>query len=387
MIKRQGFSLVEAIISLVIVSMILAAGAWLFFANQRTTTLELTMSFVRANLRQALNVLGKDIVQAGMLSRASKFDFKGHLIRPIESGTIYHTYGLNIGKFTSYNPNYPDKIQIISPDPVNTAYAVQDVSAHSSTLSNIKIDANNTPTNINYQPKKGDYYIVTNANYIKDPFDPSSGVISNIFKLRNVTYTPQANDTPDHGHYRFRITPSLRESFSSGAGLTKVNIHYYFVKLYDNIDPPKLPELKCYIRNIHRSYVVAEGIEDMQIAYGVDLNNNGIIDTNEWIQDPLSISDNDYYKLRAIKVTLSAISKPLPASYLGAKIVGGNKTPHICFYKPFIGDEGNNNGNNNGNDVGTPNPFENKDLPVYRIIASETYYLRNFMPDSFYGNQ
>ena len=375
MINRKGFSLVEALISTVIVGMILAAGAWLFFANQKTTTLEITASLVRANLRQALNVIGKDIVQAGMLSRATKINLGNALIRPIEGGNrSYKKYNsnLNLGKCIGYNSNNIDKIQIISPDPVNSAYATQDLSSGNTTLHNIKIDANNSPINNNYRPSTGDYYIITNANYLKNPFDPANNPITNIFKLRGATFV---SGYADHGLYNFSITPRLKNNFSSNAGLCKVNIHYYYVKYYNSQKPPKLPELRCYIRNLRRTYVVAEGIEDMQFSYGVDINGNNKIDSNEWIQNPLTISDNDYYKLRAIKVTICAISRPLPKSYLGKK----KDENDIYYVRPQIEDRPKN---------ANPKPFPSDymDYPVYRLIASETYYLRNFMPDSFYGN-
>jgi hypothetical protein len=48
---------------------------------------------------------------------------------------------------------------------------------------------------------------------------------------------------------------------------------------------------------------VAEDIEDLQIAYGVDVNNNRIIETGEWVNQPTT---NQIDQIRLVRITIVA---------------------------------------------------------------------------------
>jgi hypothetical protein len=57
---------------------------------------------------------------------------------------------------------------------------------------------------------------------------------------------------------------------------------------------------------------IAEDIEDLQIAYGVDSNNNRIIENNEWVNSVTT--DGDIDRIRLVRITIVArTSQPDPA--------------------------------------------------------------------------
>jgi hypothetical protein len=49
---------------------------------------------------------------------------------------------------------------------------------------------------------------------------------------------------------------------------------------------------------------IAEDIEDLQIAYGVDSNNNRIIENNEWVNSVTT--DGDIDRIRLVRITIVA---------------------------------------------------------------------------------
>ncbi len=257
--KQTGLSLVELMIA-VTLSLVLTLGViQIFSSSKQTSRVQNELARLQENARFALDILSHDIRMAGQLgcnSNAIISNNTGELAN-FRSGIFGYEYssGLTVALTTDAGDPNPDDADIIANTDaiVVMAASANGIPASSSTTVVTASDPNN---NINFAAG--------------NPFEVDAGdplIISDCTNADLFIASAVANNT---------VTSNLSKAYSSDAKLARLNYNAFYLR-NDNGQ-----------RNLYRSYVNAEtgnasvttealleGVEDLQILYGEDINGNG----------------------------------------------------------------------------------------------------------------
>ena len=365
----SGFSLVEALVTVVLVSIIIGAATAAFVQNQRITTSEIMRANLRSNLRFAVNVMAGDLRPVGSYSKWTQVYGKGHTFAPIEcTNSQFQNWGntgVNFGQYLGYDSSQPDRLRIIEPDIINDARLYSDYKGPEKNIQAVKITG---------QPfSKGDLLIITDANLLENAFEPGAVTHTALFVATGIQ--------PDQSNNAFTIvtcntgsddggindTGGLPYSFPSGSALYKVRLWEYYIDQSN----PAIPRL--YRREVKGTApppeLVAEYVEDFQVALWLDLDSDGVIDAGEWKNTDfaaLTADPSQVRLLRAMRLTLTGRTPTVvDQSMAGSKLGTGD----VYYQRPAVEDRA------AGASVGTVSG-----AAYYREVYQEIIYLRNLQP-------
>ncbi len=366
----RGFSLVEALVTVVLVSIIIGAATAAFVQNQRITTSEIMRANLRSNLRFAVNVMAGDLRPVGSYSKWTTITGNGgaFAFAPVEcTNTNFTQWGsaTNFGQYQGYDGSLPDRIRIAEPDIINDARLYADYNQPQSTIKSIKVTGN--------QFAEQDLLIITDANLVGNVFDPGVTTHTSLFvpveiqkptssnAFTAIAINQGANDGGING------PQGLPYDYPTGSAIYKIRIWEYYVDQSN----PSIPRL--YRREVKvgatSPELVAEYVEDLQVALWLDLNSNGAIDAGEWKNSDfaaLTATPAQLRLLRAMRVTLIGRTPTVVDQSMAGKQQGSGD---VYYQRPAAEDRA------AGASVGTA-PGQ----AYYREVYQEVIYLRNLQP-------
>ncbi|MBN2430957.1 MAG: PilW family protein [Acidobacteria bacterium] len=355
--NNRGFSLMEALVSLIVVSIVLAGATALFLQNQKVSTAQVSLATMRTSLRAAMATIGHDLRSVGAFMRSSGVTaYSGNTefgLRLLECNNINPSDPSNhIGGYTGYSANLPDRIRVIEPDLAKNTTLYDSYQRNTNDFKSVKIRPDDFLI--------GDILIITNANVTDDP----TLWTSDLFEVTNNQSVGGSNPFSIL-HFANNAPSGLNgplgfgdHAYPPGSAVFRVRVWEYYVDLSD----PTIPKL--YRREFNRALeLVAEYIEDLQVALGLDTNGDDNISDTEWVNTSFTaITDAQLHTLRAVRVTLVARTGYVPVEMAGKRA----GTYDIYYRQPDVEDH---------------QPDNETELPRYREVYEEVIYLRNLRPD------
>jgi hypothetical protein len=272
------------------------------------------------------------------------------------------SYQSTLGAYSSYDSSQPDHLRIVTPEIINESALAGDYSTGSTTISSIKINGTSF--------QAGDMILITNANLMQNPFDTSANPLADLFQACSATAPGSGNPywtIAVNCNTGFNPSTGFANSYASGSALTKVRIWEYYI---DNSDPniPRLMrrEVKGTLGGNVSAEVIAEYVEDFQLALGIDGLDGSTPDNNiqpaEWMNTGFTgLTLNQLANMRAIRVSLIGRTVIVPETMAGGR-TGAND---IYYRRPALEDRS----------QGAIGPY-----PQYREVITEVVQLRNMRP-------
>jgi type IV pilus assembly protein PilW len=271
---EAGFSLVEVMAALAILTIALTAVFATFISQQKSFTVQNRVAEMQQNLRQAVEYLSRDIRMAG--------------------------YGI------------PDNVTIPSTATPAGITSVRALYAQDNTTGSDKIyilymfdmDANRPPTTITALVSDHSTSTVfpvasTSGFSPMDLFLITNGVAADLFQIDNGTTV--ASPIPhSQGNYNTAGHATFPGGgYAAGSVLAKARFARYYI---DSTTDPAHPTLMVDRMGGALAQPVADDIEDMQLTYGLDTGGDGIVDN--WTPSPTTPS-----QIRQVRLQLVARSR------------------------------------------------------------------------------
>lgn len=276
-IQEQGFTLVELIIAMFLGMLVLSAGYTVFQGSNRATREQNQDNRMQDNARVAMDVLARNFRRAGFLVNFLSYP-PGQLINGAgtklvaqnsaaasDGVTIVGGTLTTIGTLQRSAPRGSSSLIVTD----MTGIAVGDIIGVGLTYTGVvaAVNAGAKTIVLNTTVPTG----ATNMNY--------PGVV-----LEDGVTPSQQNPAP------------VRE-------VSAVNYSVNWGAVNPACGSAAHPVLQHIVANAVTCEPIAEDIEDLQLAYGVDQNNNRIIEAGEWVNAPTA---NQIDLIRLVRITIVA---------------------------------------------------------------------------------
>jgi type IV pilus assembly protein PilW len=288
---EAGFTLVEVMAALVILSIALTAVFATFMSQQKSFIVQSRVAEMQQNLRQAVEYMSRDIRMAG-------YGIPDNVTIPnnIIAAGITSIRSL----YAKDNTTGPDQIYVlyrfdmdVNQNPNSTTGGVP------SNASTVTLD--NSVDSSQFLPTGGDLVLVTD-NTTADLYETSAAA--------GTTLTFGGGYNYNAGHSK---------SYSPPVTVAKARYVRYYV---DSITDPAHPTLMVDRMGGVASQPVADDIEDMQFEYGLDTSTpaNGVVDI--WIPNP---TFTQLAQVRQVRLRLIARTRIPEAGWAETRPALGNR--------------------------------------------------------------
>jgi len=273
--QKRGFTLIELMIAIVLGMLVMSAGYMVFQGSNRATREQSQDNRMQDNARVAMDVLARNFRRAGFLVNFTSY--------PV--GQAVDTMTTKIT--TSNSAAAPDEVTILggtlsTGGTISTSRTLlRSADRGSSTLVLTDVSGITVGSVIGVGLTYSGVVTVVNAG-------------SRTVTLNTTNPTGATNMSYPGVFLQDGVTPS-NQTPEPVRLLTRTR---YFI---DSATNPAHPVLQQTTQGTTEP--IAEDIEDLQIAYGVDRNNNRIIEAGEWTFTPTA---NEIDKIRLVRVTLVA---------------------------------------------------------------------------------
>lgn len=292
--KQRGLSVVELLISLVIGMAVIAGSIQVVVSSKRSFMDQDEVSFIQANARYALDLMGKDIRMAGYLGCATQKSVQTANSIEGDAGGYISLHGLRGYEGETDTSSFPADFKAnvkTGTDGILIRRAAEngelDVSDHNAASAVIHIwdthsyKEGSTLMIADASCRNVGLFQVTGpnglpANHINH--NTGSGAVKNCTKIIKGNFT--CSDTPcganECGGYG-----KATGKYGPGSKVMAFVAHAYYVG--ESTVMPGMPALRRQVFNANgapgtSSEEIALGVEDMEILYGVDSNKDGNVD-------------------------------------------------------------------------------------------------------------
>ncbi len=313
---HPGFTLIELLIAIAVSGIVLAGLVQVFTTTNRSYSQQDEMATQQQNLRVAKMYLVRDIRMAGC-GFGSAFFYLGTRIYPLDntnavpSSSTGPVDGSDILTIRYVNYSDPDSGTLPQLMPTNLAPSPSPTTFTVSTNSDISLW------------ESGPHELPFLAVYTRPLSFGSTNLISDVFTVtgidsvnRTLTCTGLRADIPTNN-----ISQSSTINFFSAAQLNTIRYELRFEETPIDALNPKPMLYRTDNDGIMRE--IAENIEDLQFAFGLDSNGDGIVENKEWFGDgildnPLwageqDLDDNQKTQIRLVRISIMGkSSRQLP---------------------------------------------------------------------------
>lgn len=292
--QQRGMTLVEVMIAVVLGSLVVLAVVNLFIGNNRNNRIQEGSSRIQENARYAVDLLATDLREAGF---AGCRNFRKQ-IRDIATPAPATEFTLD-NVIQGYNatgagwtPALPADIAVLpGTDVIRTQRAV-------SCGATLTADMDNAPDNVlvkdnncNFGPAGGDLVMIADCE------------TAHIFRTTN------ASTSLAHGTFCLNTACLSGKKYGADAEVMKLETKTYFISRRGGLattNPPALFE----ITNGGNANELVEGIDDMQVLYGVDAIGAGGVTGDDVLDDDYETANDvpDWSTVISARVSLLVAS-------------------------------------------------------------------------------
>lgn len=301
-IKNKGFTLVEILVSLAILGIVLAGIYSVYNMQHKSYIVQEQVAEMQQSERVALQMITRDLRMAGLGLQFCN-DAAGGKVIFSDGPNVYNGDGYDasdkIGvEYHSFSPKDEGETEITT--------NVPSISASS------ELDVKNTAGFAD-----GDWVMVIDSG--REDCHFALFCVTNVQAASNKLQHNPANggpcaNKPTYGNKLgsgFMIGDRVRKLNREDGGRIIYAIDNY--RLTRSVDGAAQP--------------LADNIEDMQVAYGIDIDNDRILEDGEWFNDP---TGRDMTLLREIRLTLVArTTREDPAYNIGTRPVVEDHDPSV----------------------------------------------------------
>mgnify|MGYP003393991698 CR=1 FL=1 len=297
-IKNKGFTLIEILVSLAILGIVLAGIYSVYNMQHKSYIVQEQVAEMQQNERIALQMITRDIRTAG-LGLACKQS--GIIFTEDANGNGALNNGEDINGDTLLT-TFGDGQGFDGSDTIALAYYV---------FRPDNAVGGNSQTADNFNPTAATFHVIDATGFTATEGD-NLVIIYNQNNPCNyatvaVTNVVEASGTLTHavGKAIENLPGGAGPGFSSGDRVRRLRTNEGGGIITYRIGNPDGYTLYRTIRTTGAPVVqpLADNIEDLQIAYGFDINGNGVVELGEWFNTP---AGQDMTLLREIRVTLVA---------------------------------------------------------------------------------
>lgn len=248
--RQTGFSLVELMIAITLGFVVIGALGTVFLGARQSYRVQDGMSRVQENGRYALDLMARDIRQAGFLGCARDASVK-NIVSP---ATDFNTYTAGITGYESTLPNGLTAAERIAGTDIiklqfGSAASVNLIGNIDATNANIQLSGN--PNNF----AAGDVLFVTDCDRL------------DVFKATNVSM----GGTVTIAHSSSGNSEPFLRDYNTDAEVMQLQTAIYYIG--NGVGgAPTLFRKRLAGSALTAGEELAEGVEDMQILYGEDIN-------------------------------------------------------------------------------------------------------------------
>lgn len=318
---QKGFSLIELLVALVLGLVLLTGSGRLFLATNKTRVLQDELSRIQENVRLAVDQLAKDIRTVSFTSCPANTSLANNLSAGTESREWMAHFDKGILGFSAGS-----EAKKIDSDALSQAIVVHSIDSEES----ISVAGHDLSTATATLARGHDYdegdllaFIAgdcsqvsvfragsdTGSNKVSHP-GGSSGSLSNCISHLKGNYNCHTG------------TAEARSLSHTGSQLAPLYSYAYYVRNSNGIPTLYRKEAGEYPSgNAKNAEALVEGIENINILYGVDSDNDGI--ANQYhTADALGVLSGNWKKVTSVKLELLARSLnevlPQPQTYFFA---------------------------------------------------------------------
>lgn len=274
--RQRGFSLVELMIAMTIGFIVLAGIGYLYVESRQAFRSMDNLSRMQESARYALEIMARDIRMAGYRGCASSSgDFHNTLSKGTESA---YNFGLPINGYDGVGANWTPAL------PTDTG-GLNNLNILDGTDAIILRSAFGSGTTVSKQPgnSSADLQITTpNDLAINDIVLVTNCKAATVFQVTNMNVNGTGQNvvhntgTSSPGN----STKDLVENYSaSGGEIIKMQSKSYIIRTGAS-GRPALWQFDNYKPAAGDNPAeIAEGVENMQILYGIDADSNGIVES------------------------------------------------------------------------------------------------------------
>ncbi len=269
--SQLGMTLIELMVALAISLFLLMGVIQIFIGNKLTYRVQENLSRMQEDGRNAVELLNREIRMANYRGCAGpKAHVKQNLLK-ISSGFSWNllsdspVQGFNSTGSSSWSPSLDssltgvapgtDVLAVRGPDTMNSGFVISQANSAADLV------VNNVNGNLNLNPN--DIVMVS---------DCSNVVVFQVTNSASVSGNPVTIQHGTTGNNPGNSTANLGKVFA-GAQLTKVSTKSYYIGTGSSGQPA------LFRRTPDGAQELVEGVENIQILYGVDGDSNGTIDS------------------------------------------------------------------------------------------------------------
>ncbi len=313
-VQHKGLSLIELMISILISMIILASVIQVMLTSKITFLGQEGMSLIQENSRFALDVIGRDIQAAGFQGCAGS-GANVAMVAQVDTG--YEPW-LGLLPLKGYDgamgsANYPAPYAASVRDITDAAGAVLDTPAtvivrKAEGISQVLRSHTGTALTLANSAgfEAGDYVSVVAGDCQRLGVVRVNNIAGNNLNYNNRVCSgsvkPKAATDGEESYDCSSLQPSdgTTQKYLPGAMVQKYGAHAYFVG-ESSSGQPALMRWSLFDGSV-RALEIAEGVEDIEVLYGVDASGDRIVDT---YMDAKALDDADNWAaVRAVQVSL-----------------------------------------------------------------------------------
>lgn len=311
--KQKGLTLVELMIAVVLGLILVAGVIQIFVANKQTYRVTDAQSRLQENARFALEVLTRDIRSAGYsgcraIERMNVNQIaKAPVPSPMSENTII--LGSEADSATSWSPALPIELGTVvgGTDVISLQHGTSCGAALNDNIGSTDGDIQIVAAN-SCRISANDILMIADC---EDAHIFRASEVTTVSDIQNINHDDRSN-LADNFCKSYATTPPASGACSAGesklynydAEVFKFSALTYFIRLGANGDPALWAYDQSVITGASNPSELVEGIEDLQVLYGADDNDDDIVD--RYVTAKVINDANDWDKVISAQINILA---------------------------------------------------------------------------------
>jgi type IV pilus assembly protein PilW len=302
-----GFSLIELMVAMLIGVLVLTGVIQVIFNSKRSYVDNQEIAFIQDNTRYALDIIAKDFRSAGYRGCANNEPNLVNVINNASVASIADAFALQ--SLTAFEGQTPANIVNYNTLPAPDSITLRTVSNENE----IKLRAHSPQASTLTTWQNITYPVGTPLVVVDTSCQSVALIMADNVAAQTITYGASKNcssalTSVDPFNCTTAVQPRSVKPLSSGASIFPYVANTYFIGASNTL--ANMPALKRRFINVaagdisYSTEEIAQGVENMQITYGVDADQNNAID-GIFVDANVITAGNNWNRVVAMNIVLT----------------------------------------------------------------------------------